>query len=286
MAIDVQLTTDAREALTAAGEFLASDPVRHNLIASLLQGRAATPGEGRYVLASEGADVVGLVFQSPLSFFATITPMRQEVSEACVELLAGEAVGLPGVNGEAASAAHFAGQWTERTKSAARPDQGLRIYEAGRVTEPADVHGRLRVAEAADRSAVIDFVRGFQEDTGEPRPDDEQIDRRIAAGQFFLWEDPKPVSVAALTAPLLGVCRVQAVYTPPAARNQGYAAACVARVTAQAQAAGNHCILYTDLGNPTSNSVYRRIGYRAVSEGLRYTFSSPIASTAKTTPAT
>ena len=30
--------------------------------------------------------------------------------------------------------------------------------------------------------------------------------------------------------------------------------------------------LYTDLGNPTSNSVYRRIGYRAVAEGLRYRF--------------
>jgi hypothetical protein len=28
----------------------------------------------------------------------------------------------------------------------------------------------------------------------------------------------------------------------------------------------------SDLGNPTSNLVYRRIGYRAVSEGLRYRF--------------
>jgi predicted GNAT family acetyltransferase len=35
---------------------------------------------------------------------------------------------------------------------------------------------------------------------------------------------------------------------------------------------GYRCILYTDLGNPTSNSVYRRIGYGAVAEGLRYRF--------------
>jgi uncharacterized protein len=37
-------------------------------------------------------------------------------------------------------------------------------------------------------------------------------------------------------------------------------------------AARRRCILYTDLGNPTSNSIYRRIGYRAVAECLRYRF--------------
>jgi predicted GNAT family acetyltransferase len=31
-------------------------------------------------------------------------------------------------------------------------------------------------------------------------------------------------------------------------------------------------MLYTDLANPTSNSIYRRIGYRAVAEVLRYGF--------------
>ena len=35
---------------------------------------------------------------------------------------------------------------------------------------------------------------------------------------------------------------------------------------------GHRCILYTDLGNPISNSVYRRIGYRAVAEGIQYRF--------------
>ena len=31
-------------------------------------------------------------------------------------------------------------------------------------------------------------------------------------------------------------------------------------------------ILFTDLSNPTSNAVYRRIGYQAVAEILRYRF--------------
>jgi predicted GNAT family acetyltransferase len=31
-------------------------------------------------------------------------------------------------------------------------------------------------------------------------------------------------------------------------------------------------MLYTALSNPTSNSIYRQIGYRSVAEGLRYRF--------------
>jgi predicted GNAT family acetyltransferase len=46
----------------------------------------------------------------------------------------------------------------------------------------------------------------------------------------------------------------------------------VAALSARVLAAGQRCILYTDRANPTSNAVYRRLGYRAVSEGLRYEF--------------
>ena len=78
--------------------------------------------------------------------------------------------------------------------------------------------------------------------------------------------------MAALTEPLEGVVRVRAVFTPHEKRNRGNGTACVAAVSQRALASGNRPILYTDLGNPTSNSIYRRIGYRAVAELLRYQF--------------
>lgn len=78
--------------------------------------------------------------------------------------------------------------------------------------------------------------------------------------------------MAANSEPLEGVVRVQAVYTPPERRNRGYAGACVGDLSGRLRDDGHQCMLYTDLDNPTSNSVYRRIGYRAVAEGLRYRF--------------
>ena len=34
------------------------------------------------------------------------------------------------------------------------------------------------------------------------------------------------------------------------------------------------CVLYTQLSNPSSNRIYRRIGYRAVAEVVGYRFAS------------
>ena len=69
-----------------------------------------------------------------------------------------------------------------------------------------------------------------------------------------------------------GVVRVAGVYTPPGQRGRGYAEACVHALSQHLRDSGYRAALYTDLANPTSNSIYRRIGYRAVAEVLRYRF--------------
>lgn len=57
--------------------------------------------------------------------------------------------------------------------------------------------------------------------------------------------------------------------TPPRHRRQGYASACVARLTAHALAhPGRTCMLYADLANPTSNGIYQAIGYRRVGDAV------------------
>lgn len=274
MAIDVAFSEDPERVLSEAKVFLASDPVRHNLILTLLHARVAYSEPGRYWLAKDGDDtVVGVVFQSHLDFFASLTPTSSEAVTRMVEAIAGAGVALPGVNGEAATAARFAGQWTERRGSAAFPVEGQRIYELARAPEKVMVGGSPRKASLDDRDLVVVWMRGFYADVGQEARDFESVvERRLAAGHFWLWEDGGPASMAANSEPVEGVVRIQAVYTPPDRRNRGYAGACVGDLSRRLHDEGYRCILYTDLGNPTSNSVYRRIGYAAVAEGLRYRF--------------
>jgi uncharacterized protein len=273
MAIEVAFSDDPARVLTEAGAFLTSEPVHHNVILTLLYERVAHREPGRYWVATDSDAVVGVVFQSPLTFAANLTPMEPDVVAAMVDAISAAGVALPGVIGEAATAARFAGQWTERHESAAVPFQGQRLYELLEVQERAAVGGHLRKAVGADRDLVVEWMRSFQADIGEPGSDPGPVvDMRLPAGRFWLWEDGEPVSLAANSEPVEGVVRVQAAYTPPERRNRGYAGACVGELSKRIRNGGYRCILYTDLGNPISNSVFRRIGYRAVAEALRYRF--------------
>jgi uncharacterized protein len=277
MAMRVELTSDAALVLREAADYLASDPIRHNVVFTLLTMRAQFPGETRVAVAYDNDAACGVVFQSPLSFEATMTPMPPDATDACVDALVAADATFPAITGEAATAAAFAGQWTERTKSAATPTHGQRIYEVREVTQPNGVRGHYRCAEESDRELLLRWLDGFDSDTGaggsrafSTRHD--MLTRRLADRQFWLWVDEEPVSMAAVTTPVGGAARIQAVYTPDDKRGCGYASACVGNLSAATLEAGHRCMLYTELSNPISNSVYRRLGYHAVAEIIRYTF--------------
>jgi ribosomal protein S18 acetylase RimI-like enzyme len=273
MDIGVTFYDNPTAVLNVAGEFLESQPVLHNLVFSLLHTRVTHSEPGRYWVAAREGNVAGVVFQSPVTIAAVVTPMRPDVTVAAVEAIVSAGVLLPGVNGDAATAASFAGHWTERVKSSAVPFEGMRLYELSEVRETASIEGRLRPAGTEDRDLIVQWVRGFQAEVHDHGYDPEMVAARwLAGGQVWVWEDGEPKSMAVSREAVGGAVRISGVYTPPEDRRRGYAEACVHALSKKLQEMGHRCLLYTDLGNPTSNSIYRRIGYRAIAECLRYRF--------------
>ena len=271
MPITVTVTDDPARVLAEAGAFLASEPVLHNVVLTLLHARVAHPEPGRSWVARDGGSAVGVVFQSPLTFPAVMTPMAGDVVAAVVDAMTDAGAEIPGINAEAATAARFAGRWTERHDSAAVPSKGLRHYEAREVHDRGAAAGELRPAGGDDRELLVAWVGAFHADTNEPAGDvGLSVDRRLEAGQLWLWEDGEPVSLAGVTEPVEGVVRVPLAYTPPERRGRGYIQACVGALTQRVLGEGYRCTLYADLGNPASNAAFRRVGYRAVGEVLRY----------------
>lgn len=268
-------TTDAATALEEAGDYLRGRPIENNLVLTLLGQRRASPLDGRYWWACRGGEVAGFVLQSPRSFRAVVSPACSEAVDALVDLIAVEAPDLPGITGEATTAAAFAGRWAERRRVPAVPTEGQRIYRLGTVRHPSGVPGRFRQADEVDREVLVAWARCFLRDTASgPFDAGEMTDRHLAGGRLWLWEhDGRPVSMAAVSVPAAGVSRIAFVYTPVEHRSQGYAAACVAGLSEWVLAGDvGTCILYTQLSNPTSNALYRRIGYEPVTEVLIYRF--------------
>ena len=274
--VTVESTESPSDALAAAGARLATDPVRHNLVLTLLHARAADPEPGRYWVVREDARPTGIVLQSPLDFVATATPMGAAAIAAAVEAVVAAGVQLPGMIGEALTAARFAGHWTERTGCGAWPVQGQRIYEVDEVVTRPAPGGRQRAATNDDLTLLTGWFTAFGEEIGDARGEVAPlVARRLAAGHLWLWEHDGPVAFAAVSDPVEGVARIGPVYTLVDRRGRGYASALVAAVSSAVRSRGTRCILYADLGNPTANSVYRTLGYRAVAEALRYHFDRP-----------
>jgi predicted GNAT family acetyltransferase len=101
------------------------------------------------------------------------------------------------------------------------------------------------------------------------------LDLRLAgeSGGLWLWVDGTSVSVAGHTpVPEVG-SRIGPVYTPPDQRGRGFATRLVAELSSARLDGGDpSCFLYTDMANPTSNAIYRRIGYVQLCEAVEIAF--------------
>jgi len=185
----------------------------------------------------------------------------------------------PGTVGPSDVARAFSSVWTALAGGAFQRMHSERVYELRQVIHPTDVPGALRVATEADRPLVADWMYAFTVEAGldgTPESAAETAAQRIDARDIFLWEvsPGQPVSLAGKPRHSTHGVAIGPVYTPPAFRRRGYAGACVATLSQQMLDAGwQFCALFTDLANPTSNSVYQKIGYRPVGDFDEYDFS-------------
>jgi predicted GNAT family acetyltransferase len=193
------------------------------------------------------------------------------IVEALAVRLAADGADLPTAGGPVAVARAFAEQWSKLTGVVPAVQTEERIYEASTVIQPRRVPGSMRPYAGADRSIAIDWLGAFFAEAMPGSPEgrvDRLVDDRAAGnGSLVVWEDAgRVVSLAGHAGETPNVARVGPVYTPPELRGRGYASALTAALTADLLARKRFCFLFTDLANPTSNSIYRRIGYRPVTD--------------------
>lgn len=264
-----RLIDDAAEFALAAGPFLRAEPFSANVISVHLQNvmegrRASSPGSSWIVVDDDGAVDGAAMHTPPHNLF--VPRLRLGVPEVIAAGLAASGPMPPGVNGEAATVDRFAREWEARTGQASRTRVSMRMYVLRELRAPEGIAGNPRLASSHDLDRVATWLQSFWEEAmlGEPDEDHEATARRrLAAGQIWLWDvHGETVSLAAVSAPANGVARVGPVYTPRDRRGHGYGSA----VTAAASQAGidrgaTHVVLYTDLANPVSNSIYQTIGY-------------------------
>lgn len=155
-----------------------------------------------------------------------------------------------------------------------------RIYELEKVNPDIKQFGVVRLLNDRDMYFFPYWLEAFivavsYGKTEMSIPQNEEMYRyRLSTKKLYVLEvDGVPVSMAGYTREMKSAIGIGFVYTPPYYRGKGYASSCVARISQMALDKGyRRCVLYTDLLNPTSNSIYQKIGYKAVCDSLMLEF--------------
>lgn len=177
---------------------------------------------------------------------------------------------VPGILGPRALAEPFSKAWSALSGRAWEVKKEMGVFQLEEVIPPVPCRGRLRRVVNEEVELAYQWMCAFNREVlGGPA---EQLSRQLveqhlAQGDLFFWETGMPVGMAAATRPTRNGITINAVYTPPEHRGQGYASNCVARLSSRMLESGyRFCALFTDLANPTSNKIYQAIGYRKIGE--------------------
>jgi uncharacterized protein len=274
---------DAREFLAAAGPLLARDEARHNLMfavtSTLIASPEVYPEYHLWTVENDGQTVAAVTLTRPFNLVIA-QPLTESALPFAACSLAREGLQSPGVVGAVPEVDVFAHEWAREANVGLRVRMRQGVYAARSTRAPRDVDGELRLADRSDRELIVEWLHAFHAEAlphDAPTLDAAQlVDRRLAipTGGFALWDVGGAVtSLSGYGGRTPNGTRIGPVYTPPDLRRRGYAGALVAALTQRLLDGGlQHCFLYTDLSNPTSNRVYTGVGYELVCESVDYAF--------------
>jgi len=270
---------DAASLLARAGPFLVEREAFHNQVLGVLSTCVADatryPGPNYFAVVEDEGRVVGVAAMTPPYHLQNYAPPGA-ATDAVVADLAQSEFAPTGVNGPREFATAFAERWTSARGLFAKVHMDLRAFELTHVNPPPAPPGAARPATSADVTTVEDWYVAFHEEARMPPGNVSwrELGRRsVADGRVFLWDDDGPVAQTVVVGGTPNGARIDGIYTPPGMRRRGYATALVADVSRAQLAAGRKfCFLFTDLANPTSNSIYPKVGYRPVADFRDFEF--------------
>lgn len=286
MTVELRRYDSGADFRAAVWPFLSNREAENNLLLGIgasLDGEGYLAPSDPYVAALlDGDDVLLVALLTPGHRVVLSEPHRDPPLALIADDLFDQGWSPTGVLAPTAQAHAFARHWTDRTGATSKLAARETIYQLSELDPPPRMPGFLRPFRPDDRELAITWVHGFHRDAlrQDVAPDAaaELVDRRLAStpSTAFIWDDDGPRSMAMVGRPTPnGIC-ISGVYTPPEFRGRGYARACVGAVSARMLAEGRRfCFLFADADYPTSNFVYRSLGYEPVTEVQEIDFIAP-----------
>ena len=283
--IDIISHASADDLISHTAAYLELRESEHSLPLGLMYGLAGSPqrddnGPPLLVSIADRGRVVGMAIMTHgrKLVLSRIDASIKDAVERLIRHLRTIKVSIPGIVGPTAEARAFSDGWVGNAHGISSSlAMSMRVFEIREVAAVPLSEGELRLAGMDDHAVMARWIAGFSEAIGEPADFEAAArgaTRYIQAEQLYIWDYEGPVSMAKTSHSTRNGININGVYTPAEHRDKGYATSCVWALTKKLLSDRySFCSLFTDLLNPTSNSIYTKIGYRPVGDAMAFDFS-------------
>ncbi len=267
--MQVRTFDDATSFLSVAEPWLLERITENNLMLGIATNARSAPGfygvEPWCALVLDGARPVLAALRTPPRP-AVLSLGEPRAVPFLAEALRRDQPDNPGVIGPREPAEALATAWAGPGWHQA---MAMRAYELTELApDPRRPVGVLRPVSPGEAPLLARWIEGFHQDAHlrDETPAIELARRMMQGSRAFFFEvDGRAVATVAGSGDIPGAARIGMVYTPPELRGRGYGSAATAALSQALLAQGARaCFLFTDLANPTSNSIYQRVGYQPV----------------------
>lgn len=279
-----ELLTSAKDFLLRTHSLRADDPFRTNILGSV--ATAVADGSLTYdaylwwVLIDDQGQTIGAAMRTA-PHGMVLSPMPLDAISELARAVCIKDDGLPSVSGPTAVVEKFIDEYQGTqsqgsTRKAEMEEQHL-LYALNELSVPS-VNGVMTVATTEDYDLILSWYLGFGQDTGVFMPNPQgSINAGLTRSSYRFWSVEGEKVCLAGHAPLVdtpdgAIARIGPVYTPPEHRRNGYAGVLTAKLSQELVERGAKVMLYTDAANPTSNSIYQKIGYEMIDKNVMYAF--------------
>ncbi|MCL1863876.1 MAG: GNAT family N-acetyltransferase [Defluviitaleaceae bacterium] len=213
-----------------------------------------------------------------LTLYMTDNIENEDALDSLVDGLLSENITIPGILAENSLAILFAEKYAKVFGKPYHTNMKMRIHQLQKVNLQPNPTNKIRLLTENDMDFFPFWVECMNYDFFEkPIKINDDIKKYLhlinQKNCYILEDNGIPVTIAKASRPMQTVCGVADVYTPPYFRRRGYATSCVAQLSQLLLDKGyEKCALYTDLSNPISNSIYKKVGYTPVCDTLDIKF--------------
>ena len=254
----------------------------YSLFFGVLQAIKAGVYEDPFMATIEEDGKVVALFQMtpphPLNIILVDEDRMEEILDLAIQSFIALEIEIASIISLKSWANRFAEKWDTKTGQGHQllMDQGL--YRLDQVDETlVESSGTWRLANDGDCSLIGKWYNLFEQGAGLPMTPEENVKKRVEKfvkeREVFLWIDKgKVVSMMKKARPTKRGVTVSLVFTPQEERRNGYARTMVAACSKELLKDYKFCVLYTDMMNPTSNKIYKEIGYEKVADSVQLGF--------------